>query len=69
MKDEEGLCLVVRKDGKLTDHYGREVNRKGYLIDSLGNIVTRGGVIIFYATEVNREDEIPLPFCQSQEPL
>ena len=39
------------------------MNRRGYLIDFAGNIVTRGNVFIFYKEEIDFDDEIPAPYC------
>ena len=62
--DKNGNLIILRtKDGKLNDKYGRLVNRRGYLIDPAGNIVTRGGIFIFYNEEVDFDDEIPAPYC------
>ena len=55
--------ILKTKDGKLNDRFGRLVNRRGYLIDPAGNIVTRGGIFIFYSEEVDFDDEIPAPYC------
>lgn len=64
LTDEKGYHLMVRnKGGKLTDKYGRQVNRRGYLVDSKGNILTRGGIFIFREDELNDDDEVPAPFC------
>ena len=38
------------------------MNRRGYLIDRFGNIINTEGYIIFKATELNENDEIPAPF-------
>ena len=63
-EDKNGTQIILKtKDGKLNDKYGRLVNRRGYLIDGEGNIVTRGGILIFYADEVDFDDEIPAPYC------
>ena len=49
-------------DGKLNDKYGRLVNRRGYLVDPVGNVITRGNVFIFYKEEIDFDDEIPAPY-------
>ena len=52
-EDKNGTNIILKtKDGKLNDKYGRLVNRRGYLIDTVGNVVTRGGIFIFYAVKV-----------------
>ena len=43
--DNEGNNLIIRgKDGKLNDREGRRVNKRGYLIDNAGNIITSRNV-------------------------
>ena len=62
--DPEGNYLILQTaDGKLNDKYGRSVNRRGYLTDPIGNVVTRGNVFIFYKEETDFDDEIPAPYC------
>lgn len=56
--------MIIRgKDGRLLDHQGRKVNRRGYLIDPEGNVVTAAGEMIFKAEELDSDEEIPAPFC------
>ena len=57
--------MIIRgKDGKLNDREGRRVNKRGYLIDNEGNIVTAGrNMMIFRVDELDSDDEIPAPFC------
>jgi len=55
--------ILQTANGKLNDKYGRLVNRRGYLIDLEGNVVTRGNVFIFYKEEVDFDDEVPAPYC------
>jgi hypothetical protein len=33
------------------------------LLDPAGNVITRGGVFIFYKEEIDFDDEIPAPYC------
>lgn len=54
--------MVRTRFGKLNDRFGRQINRRGYLLDENGNVVTRGGVFIFYADEINDDDDIPAPY-------
>lgn len=62
--DEDGKSVILQTaDGRLKDKYGRQVNRRGYLIDPSGNVVTRGNVFIFYKEEIDFDDEIPAPYC------
>lgn len=63
-RDAMGNLMIIRsKDGRLSDKFGRRVNRRGYLIDQSGNIITRGAVFIFYKEEIDFDDEIPAPYC------
>jgi hypothetical protein len=62
--DEDGNAMIIKnKDGKLNDREGRRVNRRGYLVDAAGCIITRKGLEIFRIDEVDSDDEIPAPFC------
>lgn len=62
--DEDGNAMIIRgKDGRLNDREGRRVNKRGYLVDIIGNVVTRTGLEIFRIDEVDSDDEIPAPFC------
>jgi len=58
--------MVRSRNGKLNDKFGRMINRRGYLVDQNNNVVTRGGVFIFRADELNDDDEIPAPYCFSR---
>lgn len=57
------MVILKHQDGRLLDKYGRSVNRRGYLVDPSGNIVTRGNVLIFYKEEIDFDGEIPAPYC------
>ena len=62
--DEDGNFIILQTaNGKLNDKYGRLVNRRGYLVDLEGNVVTRGSVFIFYKEEIDFDDEVPAPYC------
>ncbi len=54
--------MIRTRAGKLNDRFGRQVNRRGYLIDLKGHVVTRDGVLIFNANELNDDDDIPAPY-------
>ena len=62
--DDDGNAMIIKgKDGRLNDREGRRVNKRGYLVDVTGNVVTRTGLEIFRIDEVDSDDEIPAPFC------
>lgn len=62
--DDDGNAMIIRgKDGRLNDREGRRVNKRGYLVDIEGNVITRQGLEIFRIDEVDSDDEIPAPFC------
>lgn len=40
--DDDGNAMIIRgKDGRLNDREGRRVNKRGYLVDIEGNVITR----------------------------
>ena len=40
------------------------MNRRGYLVDQVGNVINKLGKLIFKAEELSPEDdELPDPFC------
>lgn len=42
---------ILKQDscgGKLWDRQGREVNCKGYLVDSSGNVIDQKGIVVFF---------------------
>jgi hypothetical protein len=65
--DNKGNNLIIKtKDGKFNDKFGRNVNRRGYLIDEDKNVVTKRGIFIFYREEMDEDDEIPAPYCYNK---
>jgi hypothetical protein len=67
--DEEGNYIIIsngkdiRGKPRLEDMDGHRVNKRGYLINDHGQVVTRDKTIIFRADEVDEDDEVPAPFC------
>ena len=73
--DRNGNYMIIReKDGKLFDKMRRQVNKRGYLIDQLGNIINKYGKIImvggkgaidntFGYEEINSDDDLPPPYA------
>ena len=56
--DDDGQFMIVRtNDYKLKDKNSRKVNRKGYLLDIEGNVITKQGHIIFRKDEIDSDDE------------
>ena len=44
--DNKGNNLIIKtKDSKLNDKFGRLVNRRGYLVDEDGNVITRREIL------------------------
>jgi len=61
-KDGNGSIILQRgNNGSFTDNVGRNVNEKGYLIDSDGNIIDREGKHIFSAKHL-KNGEFPKIF-------
>lgn len=66
--DPNGDFIIIKNEkntGLLEDKFGRRVNQKGYLIDWLGNIINKDGVIIFYVNELDPTGEIPYPYNET----
>jgi hypothetical protein len=74
IKDVTGLLLrdaetgepVMKKDkwnGKYWDRKGRQVNRRGYLVDMMGNVVNENGKKIFNREGLLKDGEIPKIFA------
>jgi len=47
----------------LEDVKGRRVNKRGYLLNDYGHVVTRDAALVFRPEELDSDDEIPAPFC------
>lgn len=61
--DDLGNFIILRGEkGELLDKRERRVNRRGYLVDRFGNVINKEGQVIFKATELDEDDEIPAPF-------
>ena len=67
--DEQGNFIIVSNGydqlGRvvLEDAQGRRVNKRGYLLDNLGHVITKDGQLVFRPNELDSDDEIPAPFC------
>ena len=60
--DDAGNYIILRgDDNKLLDKNGRHVNKRGYMIDRVGNIINKKCELIFRAIELDSDDEIPAP--------
>lgn len=59
-KDPQGNIVVMKNpEGELIDKQGNRVNKKGYLVDGEGNVIDRRGKIVFKASQLDSDDEIP----------
>lgn len=67
--DEDGNFIIISNGqddlGKqvLEDANGHQVNKRGYLLNAHGQVVTKQGQPIFRPEEIDSDDEIPAPFC------
>lgn len=61
--DDTGNYIILRgSQGQLLDKNDRLVNRRGYLSDKFGNVVDKNGQVVFRATDLDSDDEIPASF-------
>ena len=61
--DDAGNYIIERgEQGELLDSAGRPVNKRGYLVDKLGNVINTKDEIIFKAADLDSDDEIPAPY-------
>lgn len=61
--DDQGNYIILRgEQGELLDRNERLVNKRGYLIDKFGNVVTQSGQTIFKRDQLDSDDEIPAPY-------
>lgn len=60
--DDEGNYIIMEGPDGLVDKNNRPVNRRGYLSDPKGNVVTRLGRVVFKAKDLDSDDEIPAKF-------
>ncbi|CAI2372672.1 unnamed protein product [Moneuplotes crassus] len=72
-RDEDGNAIIlseVDELGNITyeDIFQRKVNKRGYLIDEYGNIISNTGNILFQESEIKEDGEIPkiFPFTNFQ---
>lgn len=67
--DEDGNFIIINEGvddngiAILEDLDRLRVNQRGYLIDGQGNIVFRNGTVVFRVDEIDRDGEIPAPYC------
>ncbi|CDW73373.1 UNKNOWN [Stylonychia lemnae] len=60
-RDEDNNYVIIKDlEGNLMDMQSRLVNRKGYLIDIHGNIITRHFELVLEKIYLNSHDEIPI---------
>ena len=61
--DDAGNYIILRGEaGELLDRNERPVNKRGYLVDKLGNIVNTKQEIILMASELDSDEEIPASY-------
>lgn len=60
--DDEGNYIIMEGPNGLIDKNDRPVNRRGYLSDPRGNVITRLGRVVFKAKDLDSDDEIPAKF-------
>lgn len=60
--DDEGNYVIMEGPDGLVDKKNRPVNRRGYLSDPKGNVVTKFGRVVFKAKDLDSDDEIPAKF-------
>ena len=60
--DDEGNYIIMEGPAGLVDKMDRPVNRRGYLSDVRGNVITHRGRVVFKAKELDSDDEIPAKF-------
>jgi hypothetical protein len=61
--DDAGNYIILRGEaGELLDRNERPVNKRGYLVDKLGNVVNTKQEIILMASELDSDEEIPASY-------
>jgi len=61
--DDAGNYIILRGEaGELLDRNERPVNKRGYLVDKLGNVVNTKQEIILTASELDSDEEIPASY-------
>lgn len=65
-KTGEATIKKDTKSGRYFDKNGKEVNKRGYLVDWTGNVVTKKGRKIFDILQLNVHGDIPKLFAFTQ---
>ena len=61
--DDAGNYIILRGEaGELLDRNERPVNKRGYLVDKLGNVVNTKQEVILTASELDSDEEIPASY-------
>ena len=60
--DIDDFGNIIRNTDPTRDNFNRKVNKMGYLVDEDGNIINQQGQIIFYASELDEDGDIPMPY-------
>jgi hypothetical protein len=56
----DGTILIIEYSGRFFDKYGREVNKKGYLIDVKGNIINQVNMKVFDKKYLTVDGDLPM---------
>lgn len=62
MFDIDDFGNIILNTETMRDNLNRRVNKHGYLIDAKRNIINQEGLIIFEFEELDKDEEIPMPY-------